>query len=58
VSQDEIKGVKGYISGSIKDMQSLLVDISNNIPMEEDRFSKIENKHISSRCHFRKVCKK
>ena len=58
VSRDEIKGVKGYINGSIKDMQSLLTDVPNNIPMEEDRFSKIEDAHIISRCHFRKVCRK
>jgi hypothetical protein len=58
VSRDEIKGVKGYINGSIKDMQSLLTDVPNNIPMEEDRFSKIEDAHITSRCQFRKVCRK
>ena len=58
VSQDEIKKVKGSINGSIKDMQSLLIDRSNNIPTEEDRFSKIEDEHITSRCNFRKVCKK
>jgi hypothetical protein len=58
VSQDEMKGVKGYINGSIKDMQSLLMDRSKNIPMEEDRFSKIEDEHISSRCNFRRVCRK
>jgi hypothetical protein len=58
VSQEETKGVTGYINGSIKDMQSLLIEISNNIPMEEDRFSKIEDEHITSRCHFRKVCRK
>jgi hypothetical protein len=58
VSQEEMKGVRGYINGSIKDMQSLLADVSNNIPMEEDRFSKIEDEHVTSRCNFRKVCKK
>ena len=58
VSQEEMKGIKGYINGSIKDMQSLLTDVSNNIPMEEDRFSKIEDEHIISRCNYRKVCRK
>jgi hypothetical protein len=38
VSQEEMKGIKGYINGSINDMQSLLTDVSNNIPMEEDQF--------------------
>jgi hypothetical protein len=56
VSQEEIKGIKGYINGSIKDMQSLLADVSNNFPMEEDRFSKIEDEHIISRCNYRKLC--
>jgi hypothetical protein len=57
VSQEEMKGMRGYISGSIKDMQSLLTDPSNNIPMEEDRFTKIEDEHIISRCNYRKVCR-
>jgi len=39
-------------------MQSLLIDGSNNIPLEEDRFSKIEDEHITSRCNFKKVCRK
>jgi hypothetical protein len=58
VSQEEMKGMKGYINGSIKDMQSLLTDLSNNLPVEEDRFSKIEDQHVTSRCIFRKVCRK
>jgi len=57
-SQEEMKGIKGYINGSIKDMQSLLTDVSNNIPIEEDRFSKIENEHIIFRCNYRKICRK
>jgi hypothetical protein len=58
VSQEEMKGMRGYIHGSIKDMQSLLTDVSNNIPMEEDRFSKVEDEHVISRCNYRKVCRK
>jgi hypothetical protein len=58
VSQEEMKGIKGYINGSIKDMQSLLIDVSNNIPMEEDRFSKIEDERLIFRCNYRKVCRK
>jgi hypothetical protein len=58
VSQEEMRGMKGYINGSIKDMQSLLADVSNNIPMEEDRFSNIEDEHVSLRCNYRKVCRK
>ncbi len=58
VSQEEMKGMKGYINGSIKDMQSLLADIPNNIPLEEDRFSRIEDERVSHRCNYRKVCRK
>jgi hypothetical protein len=58
VSQEEMKGMKGYINGSIKDMQSLLIDVPNNIPMEEDRFSKIEDERVSLRCNYRRVCRK
>ena len=58
VSQEEMKGMQGYINGSVKDMQSLLTDLSNNIPMEEDRFSKIEDQHVTSRCNFKKICRK
>jgi hypothetical protein len=53
-----MKGMKGYINGSIKDMQSLLTDVSNNLPMEEDRFSKIEDERVSLRCNYRRVCRK
>jgi hypothetical protein len=58
VSQEEMKGMRGYINGSIKDMESLLTDVLNNLPMEEDRFSKIEDEHITSRCNYKKVCRK
>jgi hypothetical protein len=49
--------IKSYIRGSIKDMQSLLSDPENNTPMEESRFTKVQDERISSRCNFRKVCK-
>ena len=58
ISQREVEEIKGYIRGSIKDMQSLLTDVSNNIPLEEDRFSKIEDEHIIFRCNYRKACRK
>jgi len=56
-SQTEIGSIKGYIRGSIKDMQSLLGDIENNIPMEEEHFSKVEDERVSLRCNFKKICK-
>ncbi len=34
-SQEEMKGIKGYINGSVKDMQSLLTDVSNNTPWKK-----------------------
>jgi hypothetical protein len=58
VSQEEMKGIKGYIKGSVKDMLSLLTDVPNNIPLEEDRFSRIEDERVSHRCSYRKVCRK
>jgi len=57
VTKGEVEDIKGYIRGSIKDMQSLLIDVENNIPLEEDRFSKVEDERVSLRCNFRKVCK-
>jgi len=57
VTRGEAENIKGYIRGSIKDMQSLLTDVGNNIPLEEERFSKVENERISFRCNFRKICK-
>ena len=57
ITKEHAENSKGYIKGSIKDMQSLLVDSEKNIPLEEERFSKVENERISSRCNFRKVCR-
>lgn len=57
VTQGEVEGIKGYIRGSIKDMKSLLADAENNIPLDEDQFSTVEDKRISLRCNFRKICK-
>jgi len=55
-SYEEINDIRSYIKGSIQDMQKLLVDVSNNLSMEEDRFARVENEHITSRCNFRKIC--
>ena len=56
VTQGEAENIKGYITGSIKDMQSLLTDVSNNIPFEEEKFTKVEDDRVSLRCNFRRVC--
>jgi len=52
-----VEDSKGYIRGSIKDMQSLLLDAGKNIPLKEKQFSKIEDEKASLRCNFGKVCK-
>jgi hypothetical protein len=56
VSHGEAEAMKGYIRGSIKDMQSLLIDMEKNTPSDEERFSKIEDERVTLRCNFRKVC--
>ncbi len=56
VTEGEISNTKAYIKGSIADMQSLLVDIENNIPKEEQFFNKVRDERIQNRCNFRKVC--
>ena len=56
VSGAEIENTKAYIAGSIADMQSLLVDVGDNVPKEEEAFQKVEDDRIRDRCNFRKVC--
>ena len=56
VTVGEIANTKAYIKGSIADMQSLLVDIENNIPKEEESFNRVDDERIRERCNFRKVC--
>ena len=56
VTAGEIANTKAYIKGSIADMQSLLVDVENNVPKEEEFFKKVEEERIRARCNFRKVC--
>ena len=56
VKEGEIADTKSYIKGSIADMESLLVDVENNVPKEEKFFKKIEDERIRNRCNFRKVC--
>jgi hypothetical protein len=56
ISKGEINDTKTYIKGSIADMESLLVDVENNIPKEEMFFKKVEDDRIKERCNFRKIC--
>jgi CRISPR/Cas system-associated exonuclease Cas4 (RecB family) len=56
VSGAEIENTKAYIAGSIADMQSLLVDVGENMPKEEGAFQKVEDERVRADCNFRKVC--
>jgi CRISPR/Cas system-associated exonuclease Cas4 (RecB family) len=56
ISGAEIKNAKIYIAGSIADMQSLLLDVDENVPKEEEAFQKVEDDRIRSGCNFRKIC--
>ena len=52
----EIENTKEYIAGSIADMQSLLVDVGENVPRDEEAFLKAEDDRVKANCNFRKVC--
>ena len=56
VGKSEIENTKGYIKGSIADMQSLLLNVGENVAKDEDAFLKVENERVKGSCNFRKVC--
>ena len=56
VGASEIGNTKTYIAGSIADMQSLLVDVGENVPKEESAFLKMQYEGTRANCNFRKVC--
>ena len=56
VGTSEIENTKTYIAGSVADMQSLLLDVGENIPENEEAFAKVEDDRIRSYCNFQKVC--
>ena len=47
---------KAYIAGSIADMQSLLVDVGENVPKDEEAFQKVEDERVRADCNLRMVC--
>jgi hypothetical protein len=57
VTEEDVANITAYMRGSIKDMQSLLIDVGNNIPLDEEQFRKVEDERVSLRCNFRKVCR-
>lgn len=56
ITESEIIDTTTYINGSVSDMKSMLVDIANNVPKDEESFQKIEDKNIRARCNFKKIC--
>jgi len=56
VSEAEFGNTKAYIAGSIADMQSLLVDVGENVPKDEEAFQKVEDERVRADCNFRKDC--
>jgi hypothetical protein len=42
--------------GVSADMQSLLVDVEENVPKDEGAFMKVEDERVRADCNFRKVC--
>ncbi len=56
VGASGIENATAYIAGSIADMQSLLVDVDENVPKKAEAFQKVEDERIRSSCNFRKVC--
>lgn len=56
ITATEIENTKTYIAGSIADMQSLLFDVDDNVPKDDESFLKIEDEGIRASCNFRKVC--
>jgi hypothetical protein len=56
ITTAEIENFKTYVAGSVADMQSLLVDVDNYVPEEEEAFLRIEDERIRTNCKFRKVC--
>ena len=56
VGASEIKNTKTYIAGSIADMQSLLLDVGENVPKEEGEFQKVEDERVRGDCNFWNVC--
>lgn len=56
IGRNEIENTKAYIKGSIADMQSLLVDVGENVPKDEAAFQKVEDEGVQADCNFRKVC--
>ena len=56
VGVSEIEYTRSYIAGSIADMQSLLADVGENVPKDEEAFQQVEDEKVRAGCNFKKVC--
>ena len=56
VAAAEIENTKAYITGSIADMRSLLVNVGENVPKDKGAFQKVEDERVRAGCNFQKVC--
>ena len=56
VGASEIENTKTYIAGSIADMQSLLLNVGENVAKDEAAFQKVEDERVRADCNFRRVC--
>ncbi|WP_191559374.1 PD-(D/E)XK nuclease family protein [Metabacillus idriensis] len=53
----DIDNMRELTDLSIAHMQSYLLDIEKNIPLDEAYFQKTNNQSVCSRCNFREICK-
>ena len=56
ITRAEIENAKEYISGSIVDMRSLILNFQDNVPKDEEAFRKVEDERTRAYCNFQKVC--
>lgn len=56
INNEIIEKVKNYIRENIKSMKELLTDEKNNLPKDEQEFSKTDISRYCTRCGFKKLC--
>jgi hypothetical protein len=44
------------MAGSIAEMQSLMADVGENVPKEEEAFQRVEDERVKASCNFRGGC--
>lgn len=58
IGKIDIHNMRELINMSINHMQSFLVDVDKNIPIEASCFGKTINLNICNRCNFKEICGK